>query len=131
MSDHLIAEANRHAKALAVERNNLSVELNLLREWQREVIQNARAHHAEREDAIARAERAEAEVAELKESILVQRIFSDYRQRAESAEAELATERARLDWVFRNCKITINDYHDVYAIHDREDLGAAMKEDPK
>ena len=35
----------------------------------------------------ARAERAEAEVNELKESILVQRIFSDYRQRAESAEA--------------------------------------------
>jgi len=45
----------------------------------------------------ARAERAEAEVEELKESILVQQIFSDDRQRAERAEAELATERARLD----------------------------------
>jgi DNA repair exonuclease SbcCD ATPase subunit len=60
MSDHLIAEANRHAKALTDERNNLVVELNLLREWQREVIQNARAHHAQLKDAIARAERAEA-----------------------------------------------------------------------
>jgi hypothetical protein len=66
MSDHLIAEANRHAKALTDERNNLVVELNLLRKWQREVIQNEKAHHAEREDAIARAERAEAEVARLK-----------------------------------------------------------------
>jgi len=82
MSEHLIAEANRHAKALD-ERNDLVVELNLLRQWQREVIQNARgimkrallAHHAERKDAIARAERA---------------------------EAELATERARLDYVLKN-----------------------------
>ena len=64
MSDHLIAEANRHAKALTDERNNLVVELNLLREWQRETIQNERAHHAERKDAIARAERAEAELRE-------------------------------------------------------------------
>ena len=63
MSDHLIAEASRHAKALTDERNNLVVEMNLLREWQREVIQNAKAHHAERKDAIARAERAEAELA--------------------------------------------------------------------
>jgi hypothetical protein len=48
-------------------------------------------------------------------------------------DAELAAERARLDWVFRNCKVTADDYttgnRDVYAIHDREDLGAAMKED--
>ena len=83
MSDHLIAEANRHAKALTDDRNNLVVELHLLREWQRETIQNERAHHAERKDAIARAERA---------------------------EAELATERAMLDhvlksdWPFRNRK---------------------------
>ena len=55
--------------------------------------------------------------------------------RAERAEAELATERARLDWVFRNCKVTADDFttgnRDVYAIHDREDLGAAMKEGEK
>ena len=57
-------------EALAKERDQLRTELALLREWQREVIQNANAHHAERKDAIARAERA---------------------------EAELATERARLD----------------------------------
>ena len=50
-------------------------------------------------------------------------------------QRELATERARLDWVFRNCKVMADDYttghRDVYAIHDREDLGAAMKEDAK
>jgi hypothetical protein len=55
--------------------------------------------------------------------------------RAERAEAELAAERARLDWVFRNCKVTADDFttgnRDVYAIHDREDLGAAMKEGAK
>ena len=72
MSDHLIAEANRHARALTIERDQIRTELALLREWQREVIQNANAHQAERRDAIARAERA---------------------------EAELAVDRARLDWL--------------------------------
>ena len=69
MSDHLIAEANRHAKALTDERNNLVVELNMLREWQREVIQNEKAHHAEREDANARAELAEADLAAEREKV--------------------------------------------------------------
>jgi hypothetical protein len=68
-----------------------------------------------RDNAIARAER--------------------YRLATLKLDAELATERARLDWVFRNCKVTADDYttgnRDVYAIHDREDLGAAMKEDAK
>ena len=58
-----------------------------------------------------------------------------YRLAMLKLDAELATERARLDWVFRNCKVTADDYttgnRDVYAIHDREDLGAAMKEDAK
>jgi hypothetical protein len=58
-----------------------------------------------------------------------------YRLASLKLDAELATERARLDWVFRNCKVTADDYttgnRDVYAIHDREDLGAAMKEDAK
>ena len=69
MSDHLIAEANRHAKALTDKRNNLVVELNMLREWQREVIQNEKAHHAEREDANARAELAEADLAAEREKL--------------------------------------------------------------
>ena len=47
-------------------------------------------------------------------------------------ERELATEREKLDWVFQNCKVEANDYttgnRDVYYVHDREDLGAAMKE---
>jgi hypothetical protein len=46
---------------------------------------------------------------------------------ARKLERELATERARLDWVFRNCKVFAADY----TIHDREDLGAAMKEGAK
>ena len=51
------------AQAMTAERNQLRAELALLREWQQEVIQNANAHHAERRDAIARAELAEAELA--------------------------------------------------------------------
>ena len=50
-------------------------------------------------------------------------------------QRELRTEREKLDWIFQNCKVEANDYttgnRDVYAIHDREDLGAAMKEDAK
>jgi hypothetical protein len=47
----------------------------------------------------ARAERAEAEVEGLKESILVQQIFSDDRQRADRAEAELREMgTAKLRW---------------------------------
>ena len=116
MSDHLIAEAHRHAMALPTthpthadiawyvrevaelraevkeskareraaiaswdeERQRalreggrvveLRAELALLREWQREVIQNANAHHAERKDAIARAERAELRIKQLEET---------------------------------------------------------------
>ena len=50
-------------------------------------------------------------------------------------QRDLAIERARLDWVFQNCKVEANDYItgnlDVYYVHDREDLDAAMKEDAK
>jgi hypothetical protein len=55
-----------------------------------------------------------------------------YRLASLQLDAELATERARLDWVFGNCKVEADDFttgnRDVYAIHDREDLRAAMKE---
>ena len=58
-----------------------------------------------------------------------------YRLASLKLDADLAAERARLDWGFRNCKVTADDFttgnRDVYAIHDREDLGAAMKEDAK
>ena len=87
MSDHLIAEANRHARALTIERDQIPTELALLREWQREVIQNANAHHAERKDAIARAERA---------------------------EADLAAERARLDYLLQ-WDVTFHDRADIDA----------------
>jgi hypothetical protein len=101
-----------------------------------------------RENAIARAEKAEAELTELHDSFAgnvhaqrneLRAELAAEREKAEryrlaslKLDAELATERARLDWVFRNCKVTADDFttgnRDVYAIHDREDLGAAMKE---
>ena len=84
MSDHLIAEANRHARALIIERDQIRTELALLREWQREVIQNANAHHAERKDAIARAESAEREAFDWK------KIARYETARAERAEDNLA-----------------------------------------
>jgi hypothetical protein len=60
---------------------------------------------------------------------------TDMRDECAQLERDLAAERARLDWVFGNCKVEADDFttgnRDVYAIHDREDLGAAMKEDAK
>ena len=58
-------------------------DLKLLREWQRDVIQNASAHHAERKDAIARAESAEREAFDWK------KIARYEAARAERAEASL------------------------------------------
>jgi predicted nucleic acid-binding Zn-ribbon protein len=107
MSDHLIAEANRHAKALAVELNNLSVELNLLREWQREVIQNARAHHAERKDANVRADRAEAEA-------------ERYRLVSLRQDAELATEREKVQ-MLRNALQSLHDEQNGAPLRRRRD----------
>ena len=139
MSDHLIAEAHRHAMALPTthpthadiawyvrevaelraevkeskareraaiaswdeERQRalreggrvveLRAELALLREWQQEVIQNANAHHAERKDAIARAESAEREAFDWK------KIARYEAARAERAEAELSAEQDKCD----------------------------------
>ena len=76
------------------------------------------------------------ECATLEREIAAEREKAErYRLATLKLNAELATERARLDWVFRNCKVTADDFttgnRDVYAIHDREDLGVAMKEDAK
>ena len=92
-----VTEAHRHAMALPTthpthadiawyvrEVSELRSELALLREWQREVIQNANAHHAERKDAIARAESAEREAFDWK------KIARYEAARAERAEADLA-----------------------------------------
>ena len=49
-----------------------------------------------KESALKRAKELTEELAELKESVLVQQIFSDDRIRANEAERELAAERARL-----------------------------------
>ena len=100
----------RHARCLETELAALTTE--------REVIQNANAHHAERRDAIARAEsaereafdwkkiaryetaraeRAEREVAGLKANNRFQRGHSaGYAEAKADCEAELATERARM-----------------------------------
>jgi hypothetical protein len=87
---------------------------------------------AERTDAIY--QRACEVEQELRAELATEREKAErYRLATLKLDAELAAERARLDWVFRNCKVTADDYttgnRDVYAIHDREDLGAAMKED--
>jgi hypothetical protein len=120
----------------------------------------ARAERAEAAETVAlaqwngaleRAMKAEAELAELHASFagnvhtenrVLQTELATEREKSEryrlatlNLDAELATERARLDWVFHNCKVTADDFttgnRDVYAIHDREDLGAAIKEGAK
>ena len=166
----------------------LTTELKLLREWQREVISSARAHHAERKDAIERAERAEtvalanwgcaleramkaeadlvaleqchddncravvkiaaeltaltaergqlrAEV-EQKRDLLVIAIRSagDQATRAERAEAELATERARMKKIETALKEAISTYFEADKLVTAERIEAwqaALKEDAK
>ena len=80
-----------------------------------------------------RAERAEAELATAKERLRSE-AMDDYAA-IKDLQRELAAERGKLDWVFQNCKVEANDYstgnRDVYYVHDREDLGVAMKEDAK
>jgi len=82
----------------------------------------------------------EAELAEMKRMLssekLMYKLANDSAIKHEWAAGELrnelAAEREKLDWVFQNCKVEANDYttgnRDVYYVHDREDLGAAMKE---
>ena len=142
MSDHLIAEADRHAMALPTtqpthadiawygrevselraeveeskareraaiaswdeERQRalreggrvveLRAELALLREWQREVIQNANAHHAELKEAIARAESAEREV-ELRIRFSSRTAIAEHRAEHRAGRAEREVERLR------------------------------------
>jgi hypothetical protein len=79
---------------------------------------------------------ARAELIGLRAALTAEREKAErYRLASLKLEADLSAERARLDWVFHNCKVTADDFttgnRDVYAIHDREDLGAAMKEDAK
>ena len=163
MSDHLIAEAHRHAMALPTthpthadiawyvrEVSGLRAELALLREWQREVIQNANAHHAERKDAIARAESAEREAfdwkkiaryeaarAERAEAELAFQVArnSDLFTQRDQIRAELDAERARLDWLEENAKdiMKYNCRSYIWFAHQniRAAIDAAMKEDAK
>ena len=156
MSDHLIAEANRHAMALPTthpthadiawyvrEVSELRAEVKESKGRERVAIASwdEERQRALREGGRVVELRAEVERLTARESNQSERIrylegatnhatgtpLSQAIARAERAEAELATERARLDWVFRNCKVTA----DGYSVHDREDLGAAMKEDAK
>jgi hypothetical protein len=84
-------------------------------------------------EMVVHARALEAELTAAKERLRSE-AMDDYAS-IKDLQRELAAEQARLDWVFRNCKVTADDFttgnHDVYAIHDREDLGAAMKEDAK
>jgi hypothetical protein len=78
------------------------------------------------DDLRAERDQLRAEVEELKESILVQQIFSDDRQRAVCAEADLAAERARLDDLVADIKdvcITLESAIadcDYYALQNTE-----------
>lgn len=76
-------------------------ELDQLRaEVERLTAQRENLHKPMRDQAIARAERAEAELADHKTALEIANRSADEQMRYKrEAEAELATERARLDWL--------------------------------
>ena len=127
---------------LTAERDQLRAEVEQLRS-DRDCEKRLRKDADEfRENAIARAERAEDNLAALEQChddncrgvVKIAAELDTEREKAEryrlvtlKQDAELATERARLDWVFHNCTVTSDDF----TVHDREDLGVAMKEDAK
>jgi len=125
--------------------DQLRAEVKLLSEWQQGVIENARAHHAERKDANARAERAEAELADHKTALEIANRSADEQMRYKrEAEAELATERARLDAVVANCWAVHSEGGSSFSVFSnvcgdyiataqtyRAAIDAAMKEETK
>ena len=118
-------ECNDRYAALAAECDQLRAEVERLRS-DRDCEKRLRKDADEfRENAIARAECAEAELATAKERLRSE-AMDDYAA-IKDLQRELATERGKLDWVFHNCKVTSDDF----TVHDREDLGVAMKEDAK
>jgi hypothetical protein len=154
-------ELERELVTLTAEREQLRSDCENETKWAAHyladaIASKARAERAEAAETVAlaqwngaleRAMKAEADLAALQQCHddncrAVVKFAADLaaeRERAEryrlaslKLDGELAAERARLDWVFRNCKVTADDFttgnRDVYAIHDREDLGAAMKE---
>ena len=98
----LIADSEALANA------ELHAEVERLREWQAGVIANERLHHAERKDAIARAEKAESELANIR-ALADRRNKSDHSQDTthqlvaaldqalDIAQAELAATKSTLD----------------------------------
>ena len=107
-------ECNARTAALIAERDQLRADCENETKWA--------AHYL----AQSIADKARAELAEADAAAYLKRAES-FCKIGDEAEAELAAERARLDWVFRNCKVTSDDF----TVHDREDLGVAMKEDAK
>ena len=112
-------ECNARTAALTTERNQLRAEVERLRS-DRDCEKRLRKDADEfRENAIARAMKAEDNLAALEQC------HDDNCRGVAKIADDLAAERARLDWVFHNCKVTSDDF----TVHDREDLGVAMKED--
>ena len=114
-------ECNARTAELTAERDQLRAEVERLRS-DRDCEQRLRKDADElRENAIERAMKAEADLVALEQS------FDDNCRGVVKIADDLAAERARLDWVFHNCKVTSDDF----TVHDREDLGVAMKGDAK
>ena len=102
------------AQAMTAERDQLRAERNNLRA-------DLDAIKAILNEEKARAERAEDNLAALEQC------HDDNCRGLAKIADDLTAERARLDWVFHNCKVTSDDF----TVHDREDLGVAMKEGAK
>ena len=107
-------ECNARTAVLTAERDQLRLDCDNETKWAAHYLAQSIADKA-------RAERAEDNLAALEQC------HDDNCRGVAKIADDLTAERARLDWVFRNCKVFAADY----TIHDREDLGAAMKEDAK
>ena len=88
------------------------------REWQAGIIAHAQLHHAERKEAIARAERAEAELAK-------------ERARLDHMSARVFEHRHHETGDHLGCEWTISSYSESEDVTLRDVIDAEMREDAK
>lgn len=132
----------RRESALA-QRNGVPAERDQLRDERNNLRADLDAIKAIRDEETARAERAEAlHLDAIDEAGAQAKMMNEYRLRAERAEAELAAERARLDWLLsrmsgnillaNKCVAwTVDVYHYGNRFPSRDAIDAAIKEETK
>ena len=145
----LIADSEAAAKqsllaaydAVVVQRNRVTTERDQLRAECNNLLADLDEIKAIRDEETARAERAEAlHLDAIDEAGAQAKVMNEYRLRAERAEAELAAERARLDWLQAHALAQHSENISISKLGKRYNgfpgslraaIDAAMKEDAK